>query len=299
MIDIDNKIFFSVIIPTYNRQYFIGKAIQSVLNQTYSNFEIIIVDDGSTDNTKDIVKTFSDNRIRYFWTKNQERGAARNFGIRKSKGNYVCFLDSDDIYLNDHLAIGFNNLSENKCAFYFSNYSVVDNDNNIVLKNFLGNEKDCLMRISYNNFLCPIGVFFRSDIAEKYLFSEDRNFTIGEDLYVFLRIIARFGINFNHSVTAHLIQHNSRTMSIVDPSVIDYSVNKMICLLKKDIFFFDNYSFLIPIIEANHISLQSLYLSMESKKLESVKMLIKAIKLNFKELFKRRTVAIIKYLIFS
>src|SRR5687768_2380273 len=98
-----NDLLFSVIIPTYNRADRIGAAIDSVLKQTYTNFEIIVVDDGSTDNTDEVVAEFTDPRIRYYKKKNEERNIARNFGVSQSKGAYVNFLDSDDTVFDHHL----------------------------------------------------------------------------------------------------------------------------------------------------------------------------------------------------
>ena len=89
----------SVIIPTYNRAHLIGRAIKSVLNQTYQDFEIIIVDDGSTDNTEKLIKNFQkkDKRIKYIQYKvNKGEGAARNTGIKISKSPFIAFQDSDD-----------------------------------------------------------------------------------------------------------------------------------------------------------------------------------------------------------
>ena len=96
---------FSIIIPTYNRANFICTAIESVIDQTYKNWELLIVDDGSTDNTKEIVNDFlkTDSRINYFFQNNLERSVARNNGIEKSHGDYLCFLDSDDAYQEDFL----------------------------------------------------------------------------------------------------------------------------------------------------------------------------------------------------
>ena len=94
----------SVIIPTYNRAHLVGRAICSVLNQTFQDFEIIVVDDGSTDNTEEVVKSFNDPRIRYI-RHEQNRGgsAARNTGIRAARGEYIAFLDSDDEWLPEKL----------------------------------------------------------------------------------------------------------------------------------------------------------------------------------------------------
>src|SRR5258705_128554 len=101
----ENAPVFSVIIPTYNRTEFMTRTIQSVLDQTFKSFEIIIVDDGSTDNTETILQPLiqQHSNISYFKKKNEERGAARNFGIMRAKGNYVTFLDSDDIFYPGHL----------------------------------------------------------------------------------------------------------------------------------------------------------------------------------------------------
>lgn len=98
----------SVIMPTYNRCDLICYAIDSVINQTYSNWELIIVDDGSTDQTETLIKNkYSDEtRIRYVQQKNQGQSVARNYGIESSTGELVAFLDSDNIWLNNRLQKG-------------------------------------------------------------------------------------------------------------------------------------------------------------------------------------------------
>ena len=92
----------SVIIPTYNREEFITETINSVLNQTYKDFEIIVVDDGSTDNTKQKLESFK-SKIKLIEQKNSERAIARNNGVKNSKGKYLAFLDSDDIWIKNKL----------------------------------------------------------------------------------------------------------------------------------------------------------------------------------------------------
>ena len=95
----------SVIIPTYNCAHFLPDAIQSVLDQSFQDFELIVVDDGSTDNTEEVVRSFSDTRLTYIRQVHQERSAARNTGIQASGGEYVTFLDSDDRYLPGKLSL--------------------------------------------------------------------------------------------------------------------------------------------------------------------------------------------------
>lgn len=89
----------SVIIPTYNRAGYLREAVQSVLDQSFHDFEIIIVDDGSLDATREVAKNFEDNRIRYYYQANSGRSIARNRGLELAEGDYIAFLDDDDLYL--------------------------------------------------------------------------------------------------------------------------------------------------------------------------------------------------------
>lgn len=96
---------FSIILTTYNRSNFLPRAIRSVLQQTFTNFELLIIDDHSMDTTKQVVADFTDNRITYIQqTHNQGISAARNTGIQHAKGDYICFLDDDDEYFPEFLA---------------------------------------------------------------------------------------------------------------------------------------------------------------------------------------------------
>ena len=119
-----NKPFFSIIIPAYNRAHSIKKAIASILNQTFNDFEIIIIDDASIDNTKEVIDEIEDPRINYYRNEtNQERCISRNKGIELAKGEYICFLDSDDYHLPNHLLTIYVEIEKNnfKKAFYFVN----------------------------------------------------------------------------------------------------------------------------------------------------------------------------------
>lgn len=99
-------ISFSIIIPTYNRAQLISETIRSVLAQSYPHYEIIIVDDGSKDDTGNVVRSqFTDKRVSYYHKQNEERGAARNFGIKHAKGDYALFFDSDDLMKPNYLDI--------------------------------------------------------------------------------------------------------------------------------------------------------------------------------------------------
>jgi glycosyltransferase involved in cell wall biosynthesis len=92
----------SVIIATYNRAEFIGQAVESAVDQTYGKIEIIVIDDGSTDNTHEVLKKY-EGKIKYIYQKRAERSAARNRGFRHSRGDYIAFLDSDDVWLPEKI----------------------------------------------------------------------------------------------------------------------------------------------------------------------------------------------------
>ena len=92
----------SVIIPTYNRAHLVKDAVESVLNQTYQDFELIVIDDGSTDNTREVLAVYKD-KLTYIYQENQGRSSARNHGIELAQGEYIAFLDSDDVWFPDKL----------------------------------------------------------------------------------------------------------------------------------------------------------------------------------------------------
>jgi glycosyltransferase involved in cell wall biosynthesis len=122
--------FFSVIIPAYNRANSIERAINSVLEQTYSNFEIIVVDDGSTDNTKNIVSAVNDSRVKYVYQYNKGVCAARNHGTCIALGTYFVFLDSDDYVENNWLEDFYNESSVDSPDLVFCNMKLVDLNKN-------------------------------------------------------------------------------------------------------------------------------------------------------------------------
>ncbi|OGW85168.1 MAG: hypothetical protein A3C35_07185 [Omnitrophica bacterium RIFCSPHIGHO2_02_FULL_46_11] len=96
----------SVLIPAYNMASYLSEAIESVFRQTFKDFELIVIDDGSTDNTREIVSRFKNHRIDYYYQDNQGRAAARNTGLHLAKGQYVAFLDADDVWNPDRLDRG-------------------------------------------------------------------------------------------------------------------------------------------------------------------------------------------------
>ena len=125
-----NTPFFSVVIPTYNRGGVLLLAIQSVIQQTFDQWELIVVDDGSKDDTKSVVSAITDKRVKYFYQENKGRSAARNAGIEIALGEYIAFLDSDDQYAENYLELFFDEISkETGPHLCFSSAETVGNSN--------------------------------------------------------------------------------------------------------------------------------------------------------------------------
>lgn len=119
----------SVIMPSYNTAPYIEETIQSVLNQTYTNWELIIVDDCSTDNTDEVLETIKDDRIRYFKNeKNSGAAVSRNKALREAKGQWIAYLDSDDIWMPEKLEKQIRFMEENGYIFSYTNYEEIDVD---------------------------------------------------------------------------------------------------------------------------------------------------------------------------
>ena len=121
------KTDISIIVPIYNSEKHIKKCIDSLVNQTYKNIEIILVNDGSTDNTENIIKEYRDKRIKYFENKNHGIGYSRNFGIKKAIGKYIMFVDSDDYLELDACCKVINNIKDSDMLVF--NFNKITNNN--------------------------------------------------------------------------------------------------------------------------------------------------------------------------
>ncbi len=172
----------SVIMPSYNSAKYIGEAVDSVLNQTYKNWELIIIDDCSTDSSLNVLEKYNDNRIRVLKNK-ENNGAAvtRNKGLEVANGRYVAFLDCDDVWHRDKLWLSLKFMVENEYIFVCTDYTVVKEDNdfvteyvpkkdsyrykNILKHNCIGCSTVVLDRDFLGDVLMPVNAPKREDFA--------------------------------------------------------------------------------------------------------------------------------------
>jgi glycosyltransferase involved in cell wall biosynthesis len=150
----------SVIIPTYNRANTISRALNSVLHQTYSNIEIIIIDDGSSDNTEEILNNFKDNRIIIKKSMNRGAPAARNMGIRIAKGDFIAFLDSDDEWMLNKLEKQYNLISNSDTGFVYTGYHIIKPDGEIRLSRLPGKKGNIFTDLIISNCVGSTSLLF-------------------------------------------------------------------------------------------------------------------------------------------
>ncbi len=224
-----NTPFFSVIIPTHNRANLVIKTLTSILEQDYNNYEVIIVDDGSTDNTEDVLLPFLSENVWYFKIENSERGAARNYGTKKAKGVYVNWFDSDDIAFPNHLQEAYQFCENNNKpeVFHFGYNFVTESGEIIYSKNGLPHTVNEILYIG--NCLSCNGIFVRTDIARENLFNEDRGMLTGEDYELWLRLASKYLFYCSNTITTTIINHENRSIyTNKKPELLINSFNKFI-----------------------------------------------------------------------
>lgn len=194
----------TVITPTFNREKYLPEAIESVLNQTYQNLEFYIIDDGSTDNTKDIIKKYlTGNRVRYSYQDHRGTGPARNVGLKYSRGAFICFMDSDDIWVRDKIE------SQIELMTSYPGFDVVYGD--IAFMDEYGNLLPTPATERYSgiitdkllidNFVTNVTAMFRRKCYEE-LGGLDDNLPRSDDYDLYLRYSMRYKFLYHKKVCA-------------------------------------------------------------------------------------------------
>ena len=295
-----NSFFFSVVIPTYNRELLIVRAVDSVLAQQFTDFEVWVVDDGSTDNTEKIIRSIKDSRLQYIKIKNSERGAARNTGIKLSRGRYVTFLDSDDYFYPSHLAFVYKQLAQkNHPEFYHQGYVVMNARERILQKSYpIGDLGKALF--ARGNLMSCAGVFVSRIILLENLFNESRILAGLEDWELWIRLVSIFPLHYDPTVTSVLVQHDDRSSMQVQRNKLENKGRLFIELVSSNPHVKATYGPLIPKLVANVYSYLSLHLSdTHGEKAVARQFLFRAIKKDRGQIFKKRTLVILRNLLFT
>ena len=186
----------SVIIPTYNRENYISETIQSVLEQTYKDFEIIVVDDGSKDNTKKKLEQFG-LKIKVIEQQNSERAISRNNGVKTASGEYLAFVDSDDIWLHDKLEKQIEVLDNNKDTILVYGKSLRINEQSKKIKTakrqLEGFSGSVFEKLLFRNFIVSATPVIKREYFEKTTGFETRYIPYEDwELWVRLSLLGKF-----------------------------------------------------------------------------------------------------------
>ena len=228
------KLFFSVIIPTYNREKVLYKAIKSVFDQTYQDWELIVVDNNSKDQTKKIVKNFKSKKVKLYNINNNGIIAkSRNLGIRKSKGRYLAFLDSDDSWKKNKLMICRNEIVKSKYPkLIYHNMFLKKKDDQFFFKktNYFRNVKFKVKNDLINNGPAypTSSVIVEKKIFNKInMFRENKKFIAWEDFDAWIRLS-------EHSNDFHCISHSLgySTINSENTNNTKIQIKNLICFKK-------------------------------------------------------------------
>lgn len=290
--------FFSIVIPTFNREKTINRAIDSILSQTFSDFEIIVVDDGSVDNTQEKISSYHSEKIKYYKTENFGVAHARNYGIKNSSAQYVGFLDSDDLMELNHLQIAYDFINRVNCPEVIHlNFLYGPENKAWVKKNVLPKKlpddifKNCSLHVN-----C---IFIQNSIAKNNLFNESRNLMFAEDWDFFIKLSTRYPIHLLDQTTSFLVDHEDRSMRNFDENKWILKRDAIKLSLSSDELIKNRYSNKIGIVSAHMNSLIAINLAVRKHKIKCINFWLLSLKQYPGEIFTKRSMAIFKHLLFN
>jgi len=212
-----NKVpFFSVVIPTYNRSFYLIECLESVLAQTFEDFEVIIVDDGSNDDTGDLVKPYLSEKVHYIFQENKGVGCARNQGIKTSRGKYVAFLDSDNIWLTNHLQKYYEIIMERgieNVPVLHCNYRCFDEHGNLLPSDGEPLNGWVIKDLMRGTKVCINSIVVRRDALERVQFDEDRRMGVSADWEFVIRLSARYPLTYHPQISVLMRKHEEQMMA--------------------------------------------------------------------------------------
>lgn len=186
------KELVSIIMPLYNAEKYIGKTIESVLNQTYDNWELLITNDGSIDRSSKIVEKYviQDKRIKLFNQLNAGSAKARNNSLKYAKGRYITFLDADDIWENIFLEDQINYMQENNYSLVFSSYKRIDENGKEILSPYIVPSKVSYVDLLKTCSLSCLTSIYDSEKIGKVYFNENLK-SLRDDFVMWLSILKK------------------------------------------------------------------------------------------------------------
>jgi glycosyltransferase involved in cell wall biosynthesis len=290
--------FFSIIMPTYNRANLILASIQTAIAQEYPHFEIIVVDDGSTDNTEEVIRSLNHPKVIYHKKKNEERAAARNTGTQLAQGDYVTFFDSDDYLYPYHLTEAIKLIEKHhRPEMIYLAYNVMDTDKKVIKEQKISPGTDFNKKLIGGNYLSCNGVFLRRDVALQHPFNTNRTLSASEDYDLWLRLAARYKIYYSDVITSSILNHDARSVFVVKEKPLTDRILLLIETCTNDPLIRKFYKGKLDVFVSKCYLYLALHLAMSKHKKSAISYFIKGIKQHPLSIFDIRVYGIIKCLI--
>ncbi len=291
--------FFSIVVPTYNRLPLLRQTLASILNQSFTDFEVIVVDNCSTDGTDSYMLSVEDVHVRYIRNdRNYERAFSRNRGLSLATGKFCTLLDSDDIMYPNCLEKAFHFINQNpKVTFFHGLYEIIDQNGKKKKDIFLEPLVNPNKQICQGNFISCIGVFIKTELYQTYRFSEDRRMIGSEDYEIWLRVMVEHPIHRLPGILCGMREHAGRSVYSDMYLNLEFQRNYITDAIECDFRMKENYGPYIHFINSNFYYHQAMYLFYTKQTKNGLRFLLKTVQTNPGILMKRRFTAMVKNLL--
>jgi glycosyltransferase involved in cell wall biosynthesis len=298
----NESIFFTVVIPTYNRGKLIIATLETVLNQSYRNYEIIVVDNCSTDHTDEILKPYIDKQlIRYIkHDKNYERAKSRNTGMQNAKGDFLTLLDSDDFMYVDCLKDAAEYATKNPNTKVFQNkYELVNEKKENIYSYTFPSLENQYKALCSGNFMACIGGFIHKEVYEKIQFDTTRELTGSEDYEYWFRVFAKYEVGRINKVNSGVLQHDGRSVNFDTFDLMIKHKEYIVAMIRRHSSVKEKFEKYIPRFEAAFLIYAAIKSNQAGLFKKSRQLLRMALKADASVLFTKRFVRVYQIALFK
>lgn len=297
----NNSLLFTVVIPTYNRGALIVNTLETVFNQSYRNFEIIVVDNYSTDNTDEILKPYADKGlIRYIkHDKNYERAKSRNTGMQNANGDLLTLLDSDDFMyvdcLKDAAAYA---LSHPDIKVFQNKYELVNDKKEKIYSYAFPSLDNQYKALCSGNFMACIGGFLHREVYTKIQFDTTRELTGSEDYEYWFRVFAKYKVGRINKVNSGVLQHEGRSVNNQAFDLMLQHKDYIVAVIRRHSAVKEKFEKYIPRFEASFLIYAAIKANQAFLFKRALSLLLLATKADFSVLISKRFIRVFQIALF-
>jgi glycosyltransferase involved in cell wall biosynthesis len=295
------SILFTVVIPTYNRGKLIIDTLETVLNQSYRNFEIIVVDNYSTDNTDEVLQPYVDKGlIRYIkHDKNYERAKSRNTGMQNAKGDFLTLLDSDDFMYVDCLKDAAEYaLSHPDIKVFQNKYELVNDKREKIYSYGFPSLENQYKALCSGNFMACIGGFLHREVYTKIQFDTTRELTGSEDYEYWFRVFAKYKVGRIDKVNSGVLQHEGRSVNFDTFDLMVKHKEYIVAMIRRHSSVKEKFEKYIPRFEASFLIYAAIKANQAHLFRKAISLLHMAMKADFTVVFSKRFIRVYQIALF-